>query len=99
MPAEGIGVPAIQASKVSPRAWQYISIVSAGTPFAISAIRFCHNNVSFHEGYSARQLWVDGMGLVRGVCGCPDFVSEGTSAEVQAAFLMADAWYGKLQQH
>ena len=59
----------------------------------------CHNNISFHEGYSARQLWVDGMGLVRGVCGCPDFVSEGTSAEAQAAFLMADAWYGKLQQH
>ena len=42
---------------------------------------------------------IDGLGLVRGVCGCPDFVSEGTSAEAQAAFLMADAWYGKLQQH
>ena len=42
---------------------------------------------------------IDKIGLVRGVCGCPDFVSEGTSAEAQAAFLMADAWYRKLQQH
>lgn len=39
---------------------------------------------------------IDGMGLVRGVCGSPDFVSEGTSAEAQAAFLMADAWRRKL---
>ncbi len=35
---------------------------------------------------------IDGMGLIRGVCGCPDFISEGTSAEAQAAFIMADAW-------
>ncbi len=39
---------------------------------------------------------MDEMGLIRGVCGCPDFLSEGTSAEAQAAFIMADAWYGKL---
>lgn len=39
---------------------------------------------------------IDGMGLVRGVCGCPDFVSEGTSAEAQAAFIMADAWRDRL---
>ena len=39
---------------------------------------------------------IDELGLVRGVCGCPDFVSEGTSAEAQAAFLMADAWRNKL---
>jgi Predicted unsaturated glucuronyl hydrolase involved in regulation of bacterial surface properties, and related proteins len=38
----------------------------------------------------------DGMGLIREVCGCPDFMSEGTSAEAQAAFVMADAWRGKL---
>ena len=35
---------------------------------------------------------VDNYGLVREVCGCPDFLSEGTSAEAQAAFIMADAW-------
>ena len=35
---------------------------------------------------------VDDMGLVRGVCGCPDFLREGTSAEAQAAFVMAHAW-------
>ena len=38
----------------------------------------------------------DGMGLIHEVCGCPDFVSEGTSAEAQAAFVMADAWRRKL---
>ena len=39
---------------------------------------------------------VDQFGLVREVCGCPDFTAEGTSAEAQAAFIMADAWRGKL---
>ena len=40
----------------------------------------------------------DEMGLVREVCGCPDFVSEGTSAEAQAALVMADAWRRKASQ-
>ena len=40
----------------------------------------------------------DEMGLVREVCGCPDFVSEGTSAEAQAALVMADAWCRKASQ-
>ena len=35
---------------------------------------------------------VDEMGLIHEVCGCPDFLAEGTSAEAQAAFIMADAW-------
>lgn len=35
---------------------------------------------------------IDALGLVREVCGCPDFLREGTSAEAQAAFIMADAW-------
>ena len=35
---------------------------------------------------------MDSFGLIHGVCGCPDFVSEGTSAEAQAAWVMADAW-------
>ncbi len=35
---------------------------------------------------------IDGYGLIREVCGCPDFISEGTSAEAQAAYLMAGAW-------
>lgn len=38
----------------------------------------------------------DQMGLIHEVCGCPDFISEGTSAEAQAAFVMADAWRNKL---
>ena len=47
------------------------------------------------KAYAAVSRGIDGMGLVRGVCGCPDFVSEGTSAEAQAAFVMADAWREK----
>ncbi len=39
---------------------------------------------------------IDPMGLVREVCGCPDFTREGTSAEAQAAFIMADAWRNKV---
>ena len=41
---------------------------------------------------------VDPYGLVREVCGCPDFLTEGTSAEAQAAFIMADAWQKKVLQ-
>ncbi|MBO7531588.1 MAG: glycosyl hydrolase, partial [Lachnospiraceae bacterium] len=35
---------------------------------------------------------VDRYGIIREVCGCPDFVAEGTSAEAQAAYIMAYAW-------
>ena len=40
---------------------------------------------------------IDEYGLVREVCGCPHFVSEGTSAEAQAAFIMADAWKNRIE--
>ena len=39
---------------------------------------------------------MDEYGLIRGVCGCPHFISEGTSAEAQAAFVMAEAWKGRV---
>ena len=42
---------------------------------------------------------VDGIGLVREVCGCPHFTEEGTSAEAQAAWIMADSWRKKLFSH
>ena len=35
---------------------------------------------------------VDDMGLIHEVSGCPDFVTQGTSAEAQAAYIMACAW-------
>ena len=35
---------------------------------------------------------IDEYGLLREVCGCPSFVESGTSAEAQAAYIMADAW-------
>ena len=38
---------------------------------------------------------IDEYGLLRQVCGCPDFQSEGTSAEAQAAYIMANAWRNK----
>ncbi len=41
---------------------------------------------------------MDEMGLIRGVCGCPDFTEEGTSAEAQAAYVMAEAWRGRLAE-
>lgn len=42
---------------------------------------------------------IDEFGIVREVCGCPHFVSEGTAAEAQAAFIMADAWRKKYQDN
>ena len=35
---------------------------------------------------------IDGYGIIRHVAGCPDFVSDGTSAEAQASYIMAAAW-------
>ena len=37
----------------------------------------------------------DRFGILHEVCGCPHFVAEGTSAESQAAFIMADTWREK----
>ena len=39
--------------------------------------------------------YVDEYGLVHGVCGCPRFTTEGTSAEAQASLIMAMAWKEK----
>ena len=38
---------------------------------------------------------IDRYGIIHGVCGCPHFVSEGTSAESMAAYLMMHAWANK----
>ncbi len=38
---------------------------------------------------------MDETGLIHEVCGCPHFTAEGTSAEAQAAFVMAEAWRKK----
>ena len=35
---------------------------------------------------------IDDIGIIYEVCGCPDFVTQGTSAEAQAAYIMASAW-------
>lgn len=39
--------------------------------------------------------YVDDIGLIKEVCGCPDFLEVGTSAESMAAYLMMHGWYGK----
>lgn len=44
------------------------------------------------RAYATVSSKIDRYGLIREVCGCPDFTSEGTSAEAQAAFLMATAF-------
>ena len=38
------------------------------------------------------EKYVDSFGIIHGVCGCPDFVQEGTSAESMAAYLMMHGW-------
>ena len=43
------------------------------------------------------EKYVDKFGMIHGVCGCPDFAHEGTSAESMAAYLMMHAWRGKVQ--
>ena len=48
------------------------------------------------KAYSSVLTTIDDIGIIHEVCGCPDFLSEGTSAEAQAAFLMADAWKKRL---
>lgn len=48
------------------------------------------------KGYASVRRNMDESGMIHHVCGCPDFLSEGTSAEAQAAFVMADAWREKI---
>lgn len=40
--------------------------------------------------------FVDDYGIIHEVCGCPHFVSQGTSAESMAAYLMMNGWKGKI---
>lgn len=36
--------------------------------------------------------YVDEFGIIHGVCGCPDFLKEGTSAESMASYIMMHSW-------
>ncbi len=38
------------------------------------------------------EKYVDAYGIIHGVCGSPHFVSEGTSAESMAAYVMMNSW-------
>lgn len=40
--------------------------------------------------------YVDDYGIIHHVCGCPDFISEGTSAESMAAYIMMHANHSRL---
>lgn len=42
--------------------------------------------------------YVDEFGLIQEVCGCPDFLESGTSAESMAAYLMMHGWYRKWKE-
>ncbi len=46
----------------------------------------------------AMESYVDEFGLIREVCGCPHFLTPGTSAESMAAYLMMWAWYEKYEK-
>lgn len=46
--------------------------------------------------YQVMDSYVDPYGIIHEVSGCPNFVSEGTSAESMAAYLMMHAWRDKL---
>jgi len=53
-----------------------------------------------YEPYARRVIetmenYVDQWGIIRQVCGCPHFVSPGTSAESMAAYLMMHAHFAK----
>jgi len=39
--------------------------------------------------------YVDEFGIIHEVCGCPDFIKPGTSAESMASYLMMHAWSEK----
>lgn len=41
------------------------------------------------------EQYVDSYELIHEVCGCPDFLEPGTSAESIAAYLMMHAWKNK----
>lgn len=45
-----------------------------------------------NKAYDTVTSKIDEYGIIREVCGCPHFVSEGTSAEAQASYLIASAW-------
>lgn len=44
------------------------------------------------------EKYVDSFGIIHGVCGCPDFIREGTSAESMAAYIMMHAWKERSQK-
>lgn len=48
--------------------------------------------------YNNMDEHIDEYGLIHDVCGCPDFISSGTSAESMAAYLMMHAFYNKLNR-
>lgn len=48
--------------------------------------------------YGNMPKYIDEYGIIHEVCGCPDFVSCGTSAESMASFLMMEAWHKKLEE-
>ncbi len=48
--------------------------------------------------YGNMPNYIDEFGIIREVCGCPDFASVGTSAESMASFLMMEAWHKKLEE-
>ena len=65
-----------------------------------------HVNGWIEEEYLAKadlvattmEKYIDDYGIIQEVCGCPDFVSVGTSAESMAAYIMMHSWESKVKR-
>ena len=53
---------------------------------------------SADRAVEAAEKHMDSLGILREVCGCPDFNAPGTSVEAQASYLMAKAWKARLNR-
>ena len=58
------------------------------------------DNYIFHADlvYGNMPKYIDEFGIIHEVCGCPDFMSCGTSAESMASYLMMEAWHKKQEE-
>jgi len=72
------------ASAMMAAAYMYRSVAAGVLP---GTYRACADRIA-----ETMEKYVDPYGIIHGVCGCPDFIREGTSAESMAAYIMMHAW-------
>ncbi len=80
------------------------SFIDGTSSMMIAAVIYRGNTQGYFDfgleaadrAFSAVSGKIDDKGLIHEVAGCPDFLTQGTSAEAQAAYIMASAWKAKL---